>query len=92
MNNDVDLRESLLFRVPPHVVRGLAAMLDDRSDRTKRDVLELALHLLEEAIRQKTGQVIPAIVFHNDEEVLAWLDGSYPSGASKRQKMNYPSE
>lgn len=71
------MHESMVMRLPVHVVDGLYACLEAEEcpDPNRRDVLELALHVLQDYIEAKTGAIIPRPFIHDDEEVLEMLDG-----------------
>lgn len=73
----VGTHESMVMRLPVHVVDGLYACLEaeEYPEPNKRDVLELALNVLQDYIEEKTGKVIPRPFIHDDEEVLQQLDG-----------------
>ena len=69
--------ESMVMRLPVHVIDGLYACLESEEypDPNKRDVLEFALNVLQDHIESKTGKIIPRPFIHEDEEVLDMLDG-----------------
>lgn len=69
--------ESMVMRLPVYVVDGLYACLETEEcpEPNKRDVLELALNVLQNHIEEKTGRIIPRPFIHEDEEVLDMLDG-----------------